>query len=42
MVPLGTPMPEATLPDIDGQHLDLQAYAGGSPLLVVFVCNHCP
>jgi thiol-disulfide isomerase/thioredoxin len=42
MVPLGTAMPEATLPDVDGQHLDLQAYAGGSPLLVVFVCNHCP
>lgn len=42
MVPLGTPMPEFTLPDIDGQHLDLQAYAGGSPLLVVFACNHCP
>lgn len=42
MVPLGSPMPEAILPDVDGQHLDLRAYAGGQPLLVVFACNHCP
>ncbi len=42
MVPLGTPMPESTLPDVDGQHLDLRAFAGASPLLVVFACNHCP
>jgi peroxiredoxin len=42
MVPLGSPLPAVSLPDVDGQHLDLQAYRGGQPLLVVFACNHCP
>lgn len=42
MVPLGTPLPDITLPDVDGQHLQLRPYATGSPLLVVFACNHCP
>lgn len=42
MVPLGSELPHAILPDVDGQHLDLRAYATGSPLLVIFAANHCP
>jgi len=41
MVPLGTTMPDFELPDLTGtvvRSTDL----GGSPLLVAFVCNHCP
>jgi len=39
---LGTPLPDVTLPDVDGQHLGLRAYAGGQPLLIVWSANHCP
>lgn len=42
MVPLGTPVPEAVLPALDGGPVDLHEYAQGQPLLVVFACNHCP
>lgn len=42
MVPLGTSLPEATLPDVDANIVDLRGYASGHPLLVVFACNHCP
>lgn len=40
---LGEPLPDLTLPDTEGHPVritDLQA--GGSPLVVVFACNHCP
>ena len=40
MLPLGTPLPSFSLPDVDGQvHApgeDRQAY------VVMFICNHCP
>lgn len=39
---LRTPLPAATLPNVDGVEHDLRALAGDEPLLVVFVCNHCP
>jgi cytochrome oxidase Cu insertion factor (SCO1/SenC/PrrC family) len=42
MVPLGTPMPEAILPDLDSNPVDLREFAEGRPTLVVFACNHCP
>jgi len=42
MVPLGTPLPDASLPDLEGGVVDLRQYAAGHPLLVVFACNHCP
>lgn len=41
MVPLGTPMPEFTLEDLEGDQVessDLQ----GAPALVMFLSNHCP
>ncbi|MEV0296147.1 thioredoxin family protein [Nocardia sp. NPDC050710] len=42
MVPLGTPAPDFALPDLDGQVHTRADYAGGTGLLVVFACNHCP
>lgn len=41
MLPLGSPAPEFNLPNIDGQMVSSQDYAG-RPLLVMFICNHCP
>jgi peroxiredoxin len=41
MVQLGTPAPDFELPDTDGRVVSLRDYAG-KPLLVMFLCNHCP
>lgn len=41
MIPLGTPMPEFSLPDPSGSLVHSADYAG-KPLLVMFICNHCP
>jgi peroxiredoxin len=41
MVPLGTPAASFSLPNIDGRSVSLSDFAG-EPLLVVFICNHCP
>lgn len=41
MVALGTPAPGFELPDTDGRTVRLRD-AAGKPLLVVFLCNHCP
>jgi peroxiredoxin len=41
MVPLGTPMPEFTLADLDGTEVRSADLTGG-PVLVVFLSNHCP
>jgi len=41
MVPLGSPAPDFALPDIDGSIVSRSAYEG-EPLLVMFICNHCP
>lgn len=42
MLELGTPAPPFSLPDtVSGDTVSLQAFAG-RPLLVAFVCNHCP
>jgi peroxiredoxin len=40
--PLGARLPDATLPDADGIPRSLHTLAAGSPLLLAFVCNHCP
>jgi peroxiredoxin len=39
---LGTPMPDVTLPDLDGEPVSLAKYADGHALLVAFSANHCP
>src|SRR5205809_943142 len=41
MPPLGTPAPDFSLPDTDGTAVRRSDFAG-RPLLVVFLCNHCP
>lgn len=41
MVPLGTPCPPFALPDTEGLTVRRDDYAG-RPLLVIFLCNHCP
>ena len=41
MLPLGTAAPDFALPNVDGSTVSLSDYAG-KPLLVIFMCNHCP
>ena len=41
MLALGTPAPEFALPDTDGRTVSRDDFAG-RPLLVLFICNHCP
>jgi len=42
MLPLGTPAPDFSLPDYDGNTVSLSDFADAAGLLVVFMCNHCP
>lgn len=41
MVALGTGAPDFELPDTDGRTVRRRDFTG-KPLLVVFLCNHCP
>ena len=42
MLPLGTDCPDFALPNVvDGRTVSRSDYAG-KPLLVMFICNHCP
>jgi len=42
MLPLGTPLPDAALPDPNNQNWRLSESMGEKGLLVMFICNHCP
>ncbi len=43
MLPLGTPAPDFSLPDVvSGTTVSLQDFNGAPLLLVMFICNHCP
>jgi peroxiredoxin len=43
MLPLGTLAPDFTLPDtVSGKPVNLATYRAGKPVLVMFICNHCP
>ena len=43
MRPLGTLAPDFTLPDtVSGKPINLTTYRAGKPVLVMFICNHCP
>jgi peroxiredoxin len=41
MMPLGTPAPDFSLPDTGGKTVSLSDFRG-KPVLVMFICNHCP
>ena len=41
MVDLGTAAPDFALPESDGRTVQRSDFAG-KPLLVMFICNHCP
>ena len=41
MLPLGTPAPDFRLRDTEGHIVSRDDFAG-RPLLVAFICNHCP
>ena len=42
MLDLGTSAPDFSLPDADGKIWHLAELAAQKPLLVIFLCNHCP
>ena len=42
MLTLGTAAPDFSLPDITGKTVSLSDFKENKPLLVVFMCNHCP
>lgn len=42
MLPLGTPCPDFSLIDTHGKTHSTKDYVGKKPLLVAFICNHCP
>ena len=41
MLPLGTAAPDFQLPDTNGKTVSLSHFKG-KPLVVMFICNHCP
>jgi len=41
MLPIGTIAPDFSLPNVDGSLVTRDQLAG-KPLLVIFMCNHCP
>lgn len=42
MMPLGTPVPDFSLPDTGGNTVSLSDFDAARALLVMFICNHCP
>jgi len=43
MLPLGTPAPDFSLPDVvSGRTISRQQFVGMRGLLVMFICAHCP
>ena len=43
MLPLGTPAPPFSLPDVvSGNLYSLNSFASKASLLVMFICRHCP
>jgi peroxiredoxin len=42
MLPLGTPAPDFSLINVDGQTVSLSDFQNAPALLVMFICNHCP
>lgn len=41
-LPIGSPIPDFTLPGVDGRSHSLRDFAAARVLVIVFTCNHCP
>ena len=39
---IGLVCPDFTLPAVDGKKYSLKDFGSGTPLVVMFICNHCP
>lgn len=39
---MGSDIPDFRLPAVDGKTYSLQDFKNGQPLVVMFICNHCP
>ncbi len=42
MLEIGTQLPAFVLPDTEGRRVSSQDLTGQGPLLIAFICNHCP
>ncbi|MFH1923888.1 MAG: thioredoxin family protein [Planctomycetota bacterium] len=42
MLSLGTPAPDFSLPDAEGNLVSLSDFEDAPALLIIFMCNHCP
>ena len=42
MLPLGSTAPNFSLPDVNGKTVSLDSLPNDLPVLVIFMCNHCP
>jgi peroxiredoxin len=42
MLPLGSAAPKFSLTNTDGKTITLESFPNDLPLLVIFMCNHCP
>lgn len=38
----GQPCPDFSLPGVDGKNYSLKDFSNGNPLVIMFICNHCP
>ena len=39
---LGNLCPDFTLPGVDGKTYLLKQFLNGNPVVIMFICNHCP
>ena len=39
---LGNLCPDFTLPGVDGKTYSLNQFVNGNPVVIMFICNHCP
>jgi thiol-disulfide isomerase/thioredoxin len=42
VLPIGAPLPDFSLPGVDGKNHTPAEYAQAKVLMIVFTCNHCP
>jgi peroxiredoxin len=42
VLPIGSPVPDFRLPDMNGKEMALADFASAKALCLIFTCNHCP